>query len=142
MDFLLVEDGPLASRVIASCLHQLGHYVVAVRTGQQAVEWMPRGFDVILMDVCLPDISGLEATRLIREKEKARNYIIGISSFGKDIQDECFLAGFNAVFPKPINIKDMQQIIDKVPYDRRFKTNVDPARGIRSFGSMPSTSGS
>jgi CheY-like chemotaxis protein len=126
MHFLLVEDNELAIWMIQDGLTRYGHTVEIARTGREALRKFNRGFDAILLDACLPDINGIEVARNIRVKEFDKNIIIGISSLGGAIRDECLRAGFNDMHQKPVDIKKLLDTITKRIYDEK---KTDNARG-------------
>jgi two-component system, sensor histidine kinase len=103
---LCVEDNPYGRVILNTILTELGHRADFVGTGEEAVDTVQRGYDVVLMDVKLPDIDGLETTRRIRALAgpHARTPIIGISG-RTEIGDEVAgrTAGMNAYLRKPIS---------------------------------------
>ena len=103
---LCVEDNPYGRVILNTILTELGHHADFVGTGEEAVDTVQRGYDVVLMDVKLPDIDGLETTRRIRALAgpHARTLIIGISG-RTEIGDETAArsAGMNAYLRKPIS---------------------------------------
>jgi|GEM_PF-705511 len=112
LDVLVVEDHPVNQEVLDSYLEAMGHRRVTVATGEAALEAMSGArFDVVLMDVNLPGISGIEATRRIRARVPAgaaRVPIIGVSAHvqPRDVAD-CLAAGMGAVVAKPISPEDL-----------------------------------
>ena len=99
---LVVEDHPVNQTVIRTCLEAMGHSVTIAASGQAALdEVRASAFDAVLMDVSLPDMSGIEVTRRVREMTEVP--IIGISAHvqPRDIA-ACREAGMVEVLPKPI----------------------------------------
>jgi two-component system sensor histidine kinase TorS len=91
---LIVEDHPVNQQVAENFLDSLGHDWVTVAKGEEAVDLCSRqDFDAVLMDVSLPDISGIEATRRIRAQERRRVPVIGVSAH---VQPEDVAAGLAA----------------------------------------------
>ncbi len=102
---LLVEDNPLNQEVASALLRQLGLLVELAKDGQEAVQMAEeRDYDVILMDVQMPLMDGLEATRIIRQQ--VRNGFTPIlamtaSAFEED-RERCLAAGMRDHIPKPV----------------------------------------
>jgi CheY-like chemotaxis protein len=104
---LCVEDNPYGRVLLNTILSELGHRADFVGTGAAAVEAVAHGrYDVVLMDVTLPDIDGVEATRRIRALDgpAARVPIVGVS--GRVTAAEEALAraaGMNGYLAKPLS---------------------------------------
>ena len=101
---LCAEDNPYGRVILNTILTELGHSADFVGSGEEAVAAVARGYDVVLMDVTLPGIDGLEATRRIRALAGAAagTPIIGIS--GRDADDaKACAAGMNAYLCKPLS---------------------------------------
>jgi two-component system, sensor histidine kinase len=101
---LCAEDNPYGRVILNTILTELGHRADFVGSGEEAIAAMPRGYDVVLMDVTLPGIDGLEAARRIRALAgaAAATPIIGIS--GRDADDaKARAAGMNAYLRKPLS---------------------------------------
>lgn len=113
---LLAEDRPINQELTRAMLTKRGHEIVVAGDGQQAVEAVVEGrFDAVLMDVHMPVMSGLEATRAIRAQwpqDRPRLPIIAMTanSMAGDRQ-ECFEAGMDAYVAKPVR---RQELIDTV----------------------------
>jgi signal transduction histidine kinase/CheY-like chemotaxis protein len=109
---LLAEDNPVNRTIALQLLARHGHSVVVAENGQQAVErYLNESFDLILMDVQMPEMDGLEATTRIRREEAARNVhtpIIAMtaSSMGED-RAQCLAAGMDAYLTKPLNPENL-----------------------------------
>jgi two-component system, sensor histidine kinase len=103
---LCVEDNPYGRVILNTILTELGHRADFIGTGEEAVGAIQRGYDVVLMDVKLPGIDGLETTRRIRALagKHGATPIIGISG-RTEIGDEAAgrAAGMNAYLRKPIS---------------------------------------
>jgi two-component system, sensor histidine kinase len=101
---LCAEDNPYGRVILNTILTELGHSGDFVGSGEEAVAAVPRGYDVVLMDVTLPGIDGIEATRRIRALPgaAAATPIIGIS--GRDADDaKARAAGMNSYLRKPLS---------------------------------------
>jgi signal transduction histidine kinase len=108
---LLVEDSPVARMVTRQGLGALGHLVQTAPDGEAAVAAVAAGpFDVVLMDLELPGIDGLEATRAIRRlPEAARGLrILGLTgATSETVRADCAEAGMDGVLWKPIRLREL-----------------------------------
>jgi signal transduction histidine kinase/CheY-like chemotaxis protein len=105
---LLAEDNEINERVAVAVLTKRGHHVTVARTGVEAVEWFERElFDAILMDIQMPKMGGIEATRLIRERELGRErrvWIVAMTAHAmKRDRDLCIAAGMDGYLSKPFD---------------------------------------
>ena len=119
---LLVEDNDLNAEIAATIMEDEGAYVSIAGDGAQAVEAFaanPAGtFDAILMDVAMPKMDGLAATRAIRALDRPDAASIPIiamtgNAFQEDVR-ECLEAGMNAHIAKPIDMAKAERVIAKV----------------------------
>jgi PAS domain S-box-containing protein len=116
---LAAEDNPTNQLVLKTLLHQVGIHPTVVANGSQAVEaWEAGEFDVILMDVQMPDLDGTTATRIIRRKEadssRPRTPIIGLTANAMSHQVQTYLdAGMDSIVTKPIDIAEFFEALDK-----------------------------
>lgn len=116
---LLVEDNEVSRLVASSFLEAMGHTVTLASDGQQAIEAVKASdFDLVLMDISMPRMSGIEATRRIRglaDETKRRVPIIAMSAhvFRTEI-DEHLKAGMNAFIGKPISPERLERVMADV----------------------------
>lgn len=115
---LLVEDNDLNAEIAATILEGDGAYVSIAGDGAQAVEAFAATFDAILMDVAMPKMDGLAATRAIRALDRPDAASIPIiamtgNAFQEDVR-ECLEAGMNAHIAKPIDMAKAERAIAKV----------------------------
>lgn len=114
---LLVEDNPIALKVVESMVKKAGCNYLSATTGEQALEIaQSHDFDLILSDIGLPGISGNELASSIRSLEKKLDKkpipIIGLSAHtSNETEHACIKAGMNSVVSKPINPSVMQKIL-------------------------------
>ena len=112
---LLVDDVAMNRDVIGSFLRHAGHEVLAVDSGQEAVRIASRRvFDLILMDLRMPEMDGLEATRLIRALPAPRGWtpIIALTAHAFPEQvAECRAAGMDGHIAKPVQYATLMQAI-------------------------------
>lgn len=116
LHILVAEDNAINQKVIAKMLELEGHQVTVAGDGPQALEEVARqAFDLILMDVQMPGLSGLEVARLIRERERATGGHIPIialtASAMKGDRERCLEAGMDDYLSKPISPSALHQAI-------------------------------
>jgi len=113
---LLAEDNVVNQRVARAILEKAGHSIVIAGTGRKAVElWEEQPFDLILMDVQMPDMDGFEATGAIREKEKQGGGHIPIIAMTAHAmtgdRERCLGAGMDDYLTKPIHAPALLDLI-------------------------------
>jgi two-component system sensor histidine kinase/response regulator len=118
---LLAEDNPVNQRVGARLLEKSGHTVVIVSSGSEAVEAVMReAFDLILMDVQMPLMSGYEATRCIRTREQRTGGhipIVAVTAHAmKGDREICLAAGMDDYLTKPLRPQELKAAIDRWKY--------------------------
>jgi protein-histidine pros-kinase len=126
LDVLLVEDNPVNQAVAQKVLERAGHGVTIANNGVEALELFDRGqFDLILMDVQMPVMGGLEATRQIRGREARRSWagtgllqsvpIIAMTAHAmQGDRDRCLEAGMDDYVVKPIRPAELFAAIGRV----------------------------
>ena len=114
---LLTEDNLVNQKLAVKLLEKSGHNVHVAGNGKEALEAFRKGtFDLILMDVEMPEMNGLEATSLIRKAEKKTGSHIPIVAMTahamKGDKERCLDAGMDAYVAKPINSKELFETIE------------------------------
>ncbi len=114
---LLAEDNPVNQRVAVGLLSKRGHRVTVANNGREAVEALDRNrFDVVLMDVQMPEMGGLEATAVIRDRERrvgGHIRIIAMTAHAmKGDRDRCLAAGMDGYLSKPVDPKTLFAAIE------------------------------
>ena len=114
---LVAEDNAVNQRLLVRLLEKRGHRVVLAVDGRQAVEALRQeSFDLVLMDVQMPEMGGLEATTIIREKEKKTGKhqpIVALTAHAMTVdRDRCLAAGMDGYLTKPIRPQELEQILD------------------------------
>ncbi|TQS42121.1 CHASE3 domain-containing protein [Cryptosporangium phraense] len=108
---LLAEDNPINQQVAQMIVEKLGHRIDTVGNGQEAVEALARtSYDAVLMDVQMPVLDGLEATRRIRAEvpaERQPHIIAMTASVLVEDQAACRAAGMDSYLPKPVRSADL-----------------------------------
>jgi len=114
---LLVEDNPVNQKLATLMLTKAGYHVEVAENGKEAVEKYtvnPSEFDLILMDVQMPEMDGLEATRTIRDKEFDTIPIVAMTAHAmKGDQKKCIKAWMNDYISKPIKRKVVFEVLEK-----------------------------
>ncbi len=115
--FLVAEDNVVNQKLIARLLEKRGHTVSLARNGWEALELLEqRPFDIVLMDVMMPEMDGFEATRRIREKEKESGThlpIIALTAHAmRGDKEQCLAAGMDGYVSKPINLEELFSAIE------------------------------
>lgn len=116
---LLVEDNLINQRVALVTIKKLGHEVVLAENGKEALEmFKPGKYDLILMDILMPEMNGLEATKKIREMEYGGKadpvHICAITAnINKEDEDACYEAGMNSYITKPFRLEELNAVLSK-----------------------------
>ncbi len=106
---LVADDNTVNLRVASLLIRRLGHHVDTVTDGRQAVEWVLReGYDVVLMDIHMPVLDGLDATRRIRRLPIRQPRIIALTaSSGAADRADCGAAGMDDCLTKPLRTSEL-----------------------------------
>lgn len=117
LHILVVEDNVIAQTVAKSILSKMKCDVDIADTGKNAIsQWKNKQYDLIFMDIGLPDMDGYEVTRQIRLQELIKKTHIPIIALTAHVGDEnkqkCIEAGMNAVLTKPLSPKSCLDILD------------------------------
>jgi signal transduction histidine kinase/ActR/RegA family two-component response regulator len=125
---LLAEDNPVNRRIAIAMLERRGWVVVVAEDGAQAVAAVEReAFDVVLMDVQMPNLDGFEATAVIRRREAATGEHVPIVALTAhallEDEDRCLAAGMDAFLSKPLRAHDLTAMVERLaggaaPYAR------------------------
>lgn len=113
---LVVEDNPMNQKLFLTVLKKRGLVCTLAENGKRAVEIAAgRKFDIILMDIQMPEMSGLEATVAIRKSKEGPNSSVPIiaitANVFKEDQDRCRTAGMNDLVSKPINSEKLFEVL-------------------------------
>ncbi len=118
---LLAEDHPVNQEIVSEYLTSFGCSVKIVSSGKEALAaFSPINFDLVLMDCQMPEMDGLESTRLIRKKETAifpgqkKVPIIALTAHAMaEDRERCIAAGMNDYLPKPFDVNDLYRVIER-----------------------------
>ena len=133
---LLVEDNPANQKLATYILQDRGHVVEIAGDGQEAVYLTEQNrYDVILMDVQMPGMNGLEATAAIRRREDgdSRVPIIAMTAHAmRGDRDRCLAAGMDGYLSKPVNAQEMIGLVESLacgaaPVTQLAAATSDPA---------------
>jgi signal transduction histidine kinase/CheY-like chemotaxis protein/HAMP domain-containing protein len=117
---LLAEDNPVNQLLVTSLLKKWGHRVVVANNGEEALSrWGSEEFDVILMDMQMPLMDGIEVTRRIRHAERETDRHVPILAMTanamSDAQQACLDAGMDGYLPKPLHHEELRQQLLRLP---------------------------
>jgi PAS domain S-box-containing protein len=116
---LLAEDHPINQRLARRLLEGWGHTVSLAVTGKQAIAmWEEKAFDLIIMDVQMPEMCGIEATRALREREKRSGGHVPIVAMTAHAivgdRERCLKAGMDDYIAKPIDPERLFALIEGI----------------------------
>ena len=120
---LLAEDNPVNRKLAVRLLQKRGHEVVAVATGRQVLEALDQqSFAMILMDIEMPEMDGVEATTHIRQREQplqARIPIVAMTAHAlKGAREKCLAAGMDGYIAKPVRPQDLFEAVERFAMPR------------------------
>jgi CheY-like chemotaxis protein len=119
LQILVAEDNTVNQKILEVKLTRAGHKVLLAADGRAAVDaWRGGTFDLVLMDVQMPELDGMDATRKIRELElelgRERTFIVALTAHAmKSDLDRCLAAGMDAYLGKPIDWDAMELLLAK-----------------------------
>jgi len=116
---LLAEDNIINQKVMIGALKTGGHQVSVVSNGKEALAALDKQqIDLVLMDLQMPEMDGFQATRAIREREKATGHhlpIIALTAHAmKGDRERCLAAGMDDYLSKPIRIQELREVLGKL----------------------------
>ncbi len=117
LKILVVDDHAVIGTAVGIFLGRLGHQVDIVADGRTAVEAVTHGdYDAVLMDVLMPGMDGLEATRLIRQSDSHRHRPLIFAMSADDSRDDRAFyldSGMNDSLPKPVLLPDLAALLER-----------------------------
>jgi PAS domain S-box-containing protein len=125
LSILLAEDNLINQKLASRLLEKQGHQVHIANNGVEALNAMlSESFDAVFMDIQMPEMSGLEATRLLRQQEKSdgrRQLIIAMTAHAlAGDREKCLQAGMDEYISKPFNVNELYALLGKVDVERRI----------------------
>lgn len=109
LKIVIAEDNQINEKLFVKILSKLGYHPQVTRDGVEVIsKTMSERFDVVFMDVQMPELDGLEATRRIRRQQMEQPYIIAMTANAmKEDREECIQAGMDDYIPKPLRYDDI-----------------------------------
>jgi CheY-like chemotaxis protein/HPt (histidine-containing phosphotransfer) domain-containing protein len=138
---LVVEDNPVNQKLVLKMLALAGHSGEIASTGKEALELAStRSFDIILMDVQMPGMDGLEATDAIRERERGTDAHVPILAMTAHAmpgdRERCLRAGMDGYLSKPVRIGDLLRAVEHFASRRESAFEQDALESqVRDTGS-------
>jgi two-component system sensor histidine kinase/response regulator len=133
---LLAEDNVVNQRVATGILQKAGHTVEVANNGLEALRALETGeFDIILMDMQMPEMSGPQAMAAIRESESVSGRhmpIIALTAHAmKGDREKCLAAGADEYIPKPLAPKELLELVDTLVRQHQAAAGADPRLAMR-----------
>jgi len=116
LKIMVAEDNPVNQLLILKILERLGYAPVLAKTGTEVLELLNREYyDLVLMDVQLPEMNGLDATRYIRSHHTRQPVIVAITASAMvDDREECYQAGMDNYLSKPIRLEALMTVLKEI----------------------------
>ncbi len=116
LDILVAEDNVVNQKLAVKILEKMGHVVTVASNGKEALDILETGaFQIVLMDVQMPEMDGFDATRAIRDKEKITGEHIPIVAMTAHAmvgdREKCLDTGMDGYISKPISSKELEKVI-------------------------------
>lgn len=117
LHILLAEDNPVNQKLAIRMLEKRGHRVALAANGKQALAALEKtAYDLVLMDVQMPEMDGLEATEKLREREKntgKHQPVVAMTAMAmKGDRERCIAAGMDGYLSKPIRPQELDEVLD------------------------------
>ncbi|HXY24931.1 MAG TPA: PAS domain S-box protein [Candidatus Acidoferrum sp.] len=130
---LLAEDNLVNQRLTTRLLEKRGHHVVVAANGREALEALAREtFDLVLMDMQMPEMDGFEATAAIRQKEKTDGRhlpIVALTAHAmKGDREKCLAAGMDGYLTKPLRPQELDEVLK--PYIAGPQAEAQPSEKV------------
>jgi two-component system, sensor histidine kinase len=112
---LLVEDNPMNQRLIFLIMQKFGYTIDVASNGLEAINTLQtQMYDMVLMDIQMPEMDGITATKWIRQNLVVQPRIVAITaSFSDTDRQNCLSAGMNDYISKPVNIQEIIRVISQ-----------------------------
>jgi two-component system sensor histidine kinase/response regulator len=118
LNILLAEDNLINQKLASRLLVKRSHIVTVVRNGKEALAALEKDhFDLVLMDIQMPEMDGFEATRILREREKTdggHQPVVAMTALAMSgDRERCFEAGMDGYLSKPIRPQELDEVLDR-----------------------------
>lgn len=125
LKLLVAEDNLINQKLITILLKKLGYVATVAYNGREVLEFLQtQTFDTILMDIQMPDIDGLEATKLIRKGDGPQPFIIALTANAmQEDREECLQSGMNDYISKPVKPELLMKALEKASQEHKKKTS-------------------
>jgi CheY-like chemotaxis protein len=130
LSVLVAEDNAVNQLLVTRLLEKRGHRVMMTANGREALEALAKDrFDLVLMDVQMPEMDGLQATSALRKKEKEkgdgiRQPVVALTAHAmKGDQERCLAAGMDGYLTKPIGALELDAVLEIYVARRSSTTN-------------------
>jgi len=132
LTILVAEDNPVNRKLVMTLLRKRGHRVKGVENGRlavQAIEQATRSFDLVLMDLQMPEMGGFEATAAIRAREHGtgqRLPVIALTAHAmKGDRERCLAADMDGYLSKPIDVTELISTVERLAQGERSEERVE-----------------
>jgi len=118
LNILVAEDNLINQKMILKVLEKLGYHADLANNGKEVIQMLNRQFyDLVLMDVQMPELDGLECTRYIRANYKRQPVIIAMTANAMvEDREECLRAGMNNYLAKPLKIDALLTMLSEISF--------------------------
>jgi two-component system, sensor histidine kinase and response regulator len=142
LHILLAEDNVVNQTLASRLLAKHGHNVVTTDNGREALERLDQeSFDLVLMDVQMPEIDGFEATATLRKKEQATGAHLPVVAMTAHAmqgdKERCLAAGMDGYVSKPINAKELIAAVHAALENSRMPPENTCPRRIANLPGIP-----
>jgi signal transduction histidine kinase/CheY-like chemotaxis protein len=133
---LLAEDNAVNQQLVVRLLEKRGHRVVVTSNGREALKALEKvSFDLVLMDVQMPEMDGFEATAALREKEKVTGGHLPVVALTAHAmtgdRERCLAAGMDGYLAKPIRTRELEDLLEKYSLDPPNVGDAQPSADSR-----------
>ena len=131
LDILVAEDNPINQKLIHKVLTKMGHNVLVAEDGQQCINELHKNkYDIVFMDMLMPVMDGVTATKEIRQISKFKDLpIIAMTANAmSEFKTECLDAGMNDFIAKPVRRERLWQVFNKFCYEKPLPTYSEQPR--------------